>query len=185
MHEDKILCMCHRGDKSYITMAIRWWNVQGKLVWITQMVWLWSMIIIFFFISRHGYYFFFSLPIFVGLLLRRQHFFLWKACRHQWLDKVCTAIQRQLREWESVGIRLRSLRNAACLPLLCQGSKWLSGKSVWTSIQKVLGSNPSFSVDLFFTLSTKTSSQWRLLDAVSSMHSLSVLLSTVVQHEQS
>ena len=32
------------------------------------------------------------------------------------------------------GIRLRPLGNAAyvaCLPLLCQGSKWLNGKSVW------------------------------------------------------
>ena len=37
-----------------------------------------------------------------------------------------------LRE-KSVGIRLRPLGNAAyvaCLPLLCQGSKWLNGKSV-------------------------------------------------------
>ena len=39
-----------------------------------------------------------------------------------------------LREWESVGIWLRPLGNAAyvaCLPLLCQGSKWLNGKSFW------------------------------------------------------
>ena len=39
-----------------------------------------------------------------------------------------------LWEWESVGIRLRPLENAACvacLPLVCQGSKWLNGKSVW------------------------------------------------------
>ena len=36
-------------------------------------------------------------------------------------------------EWESVGILLRPLGNAAyasCLPLLCQGSKWLNDKSV-------------------------------------------------------
>ena len=60
-----------------------------------------------------------------------------------------------LREQELVGIRLRPLGNAtyvACLPLLCQGSKWL------TSIQKVLGSHPSwipfFPVD---SLNQKTS----------------------------
>ena len=41
---------------------------------------------------------------------------------------------QRLREWESVGIRLSPLGNAgyvACLLLLCQGSKWLNGKSVW------------------------------------------------------
>ena len=52
-----------------------------------------------------------------------------------------------LRECESVGIRLRPLGNAAyvaCLPLLCQGSEWLNGNlERLTSIQKVLGSNPS------------------------------------------
>ena len=38
-----------------------------------------------------------------------------------------------LREWESVGVQLRLLGNAAyvaCLPLFYQGSKWLSGKGV-------------------------------------------------------
>ena len=36
-----------------------------------------------------------------------------------------------LREWESVGILLRPLAIAACLWLLCQGSKWISSISVW------------------------------------------------------
>ena len=39
-----------------------------------------------------------------------------------------------LREWESVGIKLEAsilLAYIACLPLLCQGSKWLTGKSIW------------------------------------------------------
>ena len=50
---------------------------------------------------------------------------------------------------ERVGISwnwLRPVSSAAyvaCLPLLCQGSKWLSGKECLTAIQKVLGSNPS------------------------------------------
>ena len=47
-----------------------------------------------------------------------------------------SGIQREisLREWESVGIQLRPLGNAAyvaCLPLLCHGSKWLNGKNIW------------------------------------------------------
>ena len=41
---------------------------------------------------------------------------------------------RGLRLGGHVGIRLKPLGNAAyvaCLPLLCQGFKWLSGKSIW------------------------------------------------------
>ena len=48
-------------------------------------------------------------------------------------------ISPTLREWESVGIQLRPLGNAAyvaCLPHLCQGSKWLNGKSVWLVFRK-------------------------------------------------
>ena len=44
-----------------------------------------------------------------------------------------------LREWESVGIRLRPLGNVAyvaCLLLLCQGSKWLNGRSVWLAFRR-------------------------------------------------
>ena len=43
------------------------------------------------------------------------------------------------REWESVEILLRPLGNAAymaCLPLLCQGSKWPNGKSIWLVFRK-------------------------------------------------
>ena len=35
------------------------------------------------------------------------------------------------------------------LPRLCQGSKWLNGKELLTSIQKVLGSNPRWIPDFF------------------------------------
>ena len=41
----------------------------------------------------------------------------------------------------SVGIRLRSPGNTAylaCLPLLCQGSKWLNGNSVWLVLGWIL-----------------------------------------------
>ena len=58
---------------------------------------------------------------------------------HDWAFKGCIVqpgfqFSPALREWESVGIQLRPLGNAAyvaCLLLLCQGSEWLSGKSVW------------------------------------------------------
>ena len=65
-----------------------------------------------------------------------------------------------LKEWESVGIWLRTLGNAAyvaCLPLFCQGSKWLNGKSVWLVFRRswVRISARFFPVDLFLTLSTK------------------------------
>ena len=49
----------------------------------------------------------------------------------------------------------------ACLSLLCQGSEWLNGKSVWLVSSGVgfkFQLDPRFiSVDLFLTLSTKTS----------------------------
>ena len=51
--------------------------------------------------------------------------------KRSWMVFQCSPA---LREWESVGIWLRPLGNVAyvaCLPLLCQGSKWLNGKSIW------------------------------------------------------
>ena len=67
-------------------------------------------------------------------------------------------------EWESVVIQPRPLGDAAymyvaCLPLLCQGSKWLNGKSVWLVFRRSWVQIPArsriFSMDLFLTLSTK------------------------------
>ena len=53
------------------------------------------------------------------------------------------------REWESVGVQLRPLDNAAYIArLLSQGSKWLNGKTV-CSIQKVLDVNPNWILDFF------------------------------------
>ena len=59
----------------------------------------------------------------------------WKSKLTFWMLVVTTGSKVQsvsqfspcpaLREWESVGILLRPLGNAACLWLLCQGSKWL------------------------------------------------------------
>ena len=58
---------------------------------------------------------------------------------HDWAFKGCKVqpgfqFSPALREWESVGIQLRPLGNAAYvayLPLLYQGSKWLNGNSAW------------------------------------------------------
>ena len=65
----------------------------------------------------------------------------------------------QLREWEAAGIRLRPLGNpayVACLPLLCQGSKWLNVMIVWLVFRTVLGSNPGFFPWIqYFSLSQK------------------------------
>ena len=47
---------------------------------------------------------------------------------------ISSSVHAALWEWESVGIRLMPLGNAAyvaCLLLLCQGSKWLNGMSIW------------------------------------------------------
>ena len=67
--------------------------------------------------------------------------------------------------YAKVAIRLRLLGNAfyvACLPLLCQRSAWLNGKSIWLVFRRSWFWIPAgswiFSVDLFLTLSTKTSS---------------------------
>ena len=62
-----------------------------------------------------------------------------RAMCHDWAIKGCKVqpgfqFSPALREWELVGIRLKPLGNAAyvaCLLLLCQGPKWLNGKSVW------------------------------------------------------
>ena len=55
--------------------------------------------------------------------------------------------------------RLRPLGNAACvacLPLLCQGSKWFNGMSVWLGFRVwIQAGSRIFSVNLFLTLSTK------------------------------
>ena len=56
---------------------------------------------------------------------------------HNWDSKVAkpgSQFSPALREWESFGIQLRPLGNAAyvaCLLLFCQGFEWLNGKSVW------------------------------------------------------
>ena len=63
---------------------------------------------------------------------------------HDWAFKGCIVqpgfqFSPALREWESVGIRLRPLGNAAhvaCLLLLCQGFEWLTGKSVWLAFRR-------------------------------------------------
>ena len=66
--------------------------------------------------------------------------------------------------WESVGVRLRPIGITAyvpCLLLLCQGSEWLNGKSVWLVFRRSWGLNPSwildfFPVGLFLTIRGKT-----------------------------
>ena len=73
-----------------------------------------------------------------------------------------------LREWESVGIRLRPLGNAAYvpgLPLLCHGSKRLNGKSIWLVFKRSwvwipAGSRIFFPLDLFLTLSIQKHSAY-------------------------
>ena len=63
----------------------------------------------------------------------------WRTTCYDWAYNGCKVqpgfqFSPALIEWVSVGIWLRPLGNAAyvaCLPLLCQGSKWLNGKSVW------------------------------------------------------
>ena len=55
------------------------------------------------------------------------------------IDKFAESVKKIHRKYLNMelgfdGIQLRHLGNDACvayLPLLCQGSKWLSGKSVW------------------------------------------------------
>ena len=57
-----------------------------------------------------------------------------------------------LREWESVGIRLSPLGNAtyvACLPLLCQGSKWFNDKSIWLVFRRSWVQIPAGSQNFF------------------------------------
>ena len=77
-------------------------------------------------------------------------------CRCSWI----IGEWEPLRDWESVGIRLRPLGNAsyvACLPLFCQGSKWLNDKSVWLVFRRSWVQIPAgfqiFSIDLFVSLS--------------------------------
>ena len=77
---------------------------------------------------------------------------------HEWCFDEIASAEFQLREWESVGIQLRPLGNAgyvACLPLLCQRSKWRNSlTSIVFRVQIPAGSR-IFSVNLFLTLSTK------------------------------
>ena len=84
---------------------------------------------------------------------------------YDWAFKSCKVqsgfpFSAALREWESVGIWL--FMQLACVPFLCQGSKWLNGKSVWLLFKKSwvwipAGSRIVFPVDLIYHLSAKTS----------------------------
>ena len=65
-----------------------------------------------------------------------------------------------LQGWELVGIWLSPLGNAgyvACLLLLCQGSKWLNGKSVWLVFRRYWVQIPAgswiFFLWIYFSLS--------------------------------
>ena len=97
----------------------------------------------------------------LGLLGGLRSWLSLKGCKVQPKFQISPA----LKEWQSVGIRLRPLDNAAyvaCLPLLCQGSEWLNGKSVWLVFRRSRVQIPAglqiFSMELFLTLSKKTSS---------------------------
>ena len=83
---------------------------------------------------------------------------------HNWVFKGCKVqpglqFSPALREWESVGTRLKLLGNTAYvarLLLLCQGPKWLNGKSVWLLFSRIqAGSRILFRGCIFSSLSKK------------------------------
>ena len=80
-----------------------------------------------------------------------------------------------LREWELVRIGLTPLDYVACLPLLCQGSKWLNGESIWLVFRRswvrIPAGSQFFSVDYFSLSHQKHSCSSLALSVYSCTHS--------------